>query len=607
MRAPLRLAAGPGRNGRLLASAVMALLLPGLATRVQAAVNLVASKTVADDNGGSPRPGETLTYSLTVSNTGTTAATSVVPSDPIPAGTTCLPRTLASSDPTDIIIEGNPLQVQAGTLAASGGSVTVTFKVQISAGATNGQVISNQATITAAGPITVLSDDPGTVAPNDPTSITVVNPLSITLTKTRSVATAGPGQTITYTLSYNNGGSVSATNVSLADFVPSDTTFQSATGGGTLTGNLVTWSIGTIAAGGSGSRQFTVTVNSGVASGVIISNSGSISFQDDLGNTQNPITSNTVTTTVSQVAGVVVNPDQSGSVRPANGTTITYTFTVTNTGNGTDRFNLTDVKIATPWTVQVELLSAAGAVLATDTSTANGTWDGAVSGDTDGDGRPDTGLIAPGATVTYQVRITKTQGGGNGSTDVTRVVGTSTFNPAVSDYAQFSTLVTTNAASMSITKTDGPDPVVAGANITYTIAVQNTGTGALTGVVLTDAIPANTTFVSASAPGLLAGGTVTWNIGGLAAGATTTQTLVVQVGAAVPNGTVIPNTASVVSNETGLATPNQSVATTTVQSPVTFATSTKTVNFASATPGSTLTYTISVVNSGSSGGTGVVV
>ena len=38
MRAPLRLAAGPGRNGRLLASAVMALLLPGLATRVQAAV-----------------------------------------------------------------------------------------------------------------------------------------------------------------------------------------------------------------------------------------------------------------------------------------------------------------------------------------------------------------------------------------------------------------------------------------------------------------------------------------------------------------------------------------------------------------------------------------
>src|SRR5207249_10424397 len=124
--------------------------------------------------------------------------------------------------------------------------------------------------------------------------ITVVNPLSITLTKTRSVATAGPGQTITYTLSYNNGGSVSATNVSLADFVPSNTTFQSATGGGTLTGNLVTWNIGTIAAGGSGSRQFTVTVNTGVPSVTVIGNSGTISFPDNLGNTQNPIVVNAV-------------------------------------------------------------------------------------------------------------------------------------------------------------------------------------------------------------------------------------------------------------------------------------------------------------------------
>src|SRR5437899_3161537 len=256
---------GPARRVALLALLAAAVsFCPVLSAQALAAVNLVASKTVADDNGGSPRPSETLTYTLTVTNTGTTAATSVVISDPIPAGSTYLPGSLTSSDRTDIVIEGSPLQVQAGTLAASGGSVTVTFKLQIGAGATNGQVISNQATITAAGPITVLSDDPGTGASNDPTSITVVNPLSITLTKTRSVATAGPGQTITYTLSYSNAGTVSATNVSLSDFVPSNTTFQSATGGGTLTGNLVTWNIGTVAAGGSGSRQFTVTVQSGV-------------------------------------------------------------------------------------------------------------------------------------------------------------------------------------------------------------------------------------------------------------------------------------------------------------------------------------------------------
>src|SRR5207249_9519 len=174
---------------------------------------------------------------------------------------------------------------------------------------TNGLVIGNQATITASGPITVLSDDPGTGAANDPTNITVVNPLTITLTKTRDVASAGPGQTITYTLTYGNAGSVSATNVSLSDFVPTSTTFQSATGGGTLTGGVVTWNIGSIAAGGSGSRQFTVTINAGVVAGTIISNSGSISFQDNLGNTQNPLAPSTVNTTVTQVPSLLVHPD----------------------------------------------------------------------------------------------------------------------------------------------------------------------------------------------------------------------------------------------------------------------------------------------------------
>src|SRR3989441_5307659 len=57
-----------------------------------------------------------------------------------------------------------------------------------------------------------------------------------------------------YTLSLHDALPIS-TNVSLSDFVPSNTTFQSATGGGTLTGGVVTWSIGAIAAGGSGSRR----------------------------------------------------------------------------------------------------------------------------------------------------------------------------------------------------------------------------------------------------------------------------------------------------------------------------------------------------------------
>src|SRR5207247_4106790 len=170
-----------------------------------------------------PRPSETPPYTLTVTNAGTTAAANVVISDPIPANTTYLPGSLTSSDPSDIVIEGNPLQVQVGGLAASGGSVIVTFKVQISAGATNGLVIGNQATITATGPITVLSDDPGTGAANDPTNISVVNPLTITLTKTRDFASAGPGQRMNYTLTFGIAGSRIATQLFLKDLVEDST------------------------------------------------------------------------------------------------------------------------------------------------------------------------------------------------------------------------------------------------------------------------------------------------------------------------------------------------------------------------------------------------
>ena len=54
-------------------------------------------------------------------------------------------------------------------------------------------------------------------------------------------------------------------------------------------------------------------------------------------------------------------------------------------------------------------------------------------------------------------------------------------------------------------KTAAPNPVNAGGTITYTLSYSNTGNENATGVVLSDAIPANTTFVSASAPGAPAG------------------------------------------------------------------------------------------------------
>src|SRR5438552_16247698 len=87
-----------------------------------------------------------------------------------------------------------------------------------------------------------------------------------------------------------------------------------------------------------------------------------------------------------------------------------------------------------------------------------------------------------------------------------------------SDLASVGTTVT-SAPLLTITKSAAPSPVSPGATLTYTLAYANTGTANASGVVLSDTVPANTTFVSATGGGTLSGSVVSWAVGGLAAGA----------------------------------------------------------------------------------------
>ena len=54
----------------------------------------------------------------------------------------------------------------------------------------------------------------------------------------------------------------------------------------------------------------------------------------------------------------------------------------------------------------------------------------------------------------------------------------------------------TATADLSLTKTDAPDPVLEGEQITYTLTVHNSGPQSATGVALTDTLPAGVTFDS---------------------------------------------------------------------------------------------------------------
>jgi uncharacterized repeat protein (TIGR01451 family) len=82
------------------------------------------------------------------------------------------------------------------------------------------------------------------------------------LVTTDAPATAVSGSELTYTFSYTNAGPAESTNAQLADALPQDVEFVSATDGGTYDAatRTVTWSLGTVNVGFTGTRSVTVLV-----------------------------------------------------------------------------------------------------------------------------------------------------------------------------------------------------------------------------------------------------------------------------------------------------------------------------------------------------------
>jgi uncharacterized repeat protein (TIGR01451 family) len=106
----------------------------------------------------------------------------------------------------------------------------------------------------------------------------------------------------------------------------------------------------------------------------------------------------------------------------------------------------------------------------------------------------------------------------------------------------------TRSADVSVTKFGNPSPVLSNTNLTYTITVHNSGPDPAINVLLSDTVPAGTTFQSltpnggCATPAVNGTGSIDCALGTLANGATVVFTLVVKVTAA--SGSV-SNTASI--------------------------------------------------------------
>lgn len=139
-------------------------------------------------------------------------------------------------------------------------------------------------------------------------------------------ATVAPGAQLTYTVTYGNTGGAAASGVVIRETLPAGTSFVTATGGGTESGGVVTWNVGSLGAGVTGQTvSFTVTVTA--QSGSIVNGTYTIE-----GAGIAPIFGPPVTTAVQASPAVLAIQKTASLATPVLGAPFSFRIDVTNSG-----------------------------------------------------------------------------------------------------------------------------------------------------------------------------------------------------------------------------------------------------------------------------------
>jgi len=247
----------------------------------------------------------------------------------------------------------------------------------------------------------------------------------------------------------------------------------------------------------------------------------------------------------------------------AAGSNITYAITVANSGQ--DPATGPTLSDSTPAGTTFVSVGASGGWTCPTTPAVGGTGAVTCSGPT----------LASGSSITITLVVNVNAGTAGGTIISNTATASSPDDPSAGNNSDTETTTVSGGvgADMKITKSDSPDPVSTGGNITYSINVSNSGPSGATSLALNDVVPSNTTFVSltlaagwsCSTPGVGGTGTVSCTIASMASGASASFTLVVKVNAGTPNTTVITNTTTITATSSDPSTANNTAtATTTV-------------------------------------------
>ncbi|MCC5654074.1 DUF11 domain-containing protein [Nostoc sp. XA013] len=240
-----------------------------------------------------PTIGQSVTFTIAVTNNGPNAATGVVVTDQLPTGFTYVSSTVTAgtyNSGTGIWTIGN---------IANG--VTRTMTVTATVNATGNY--TNVATVTGTenDPVPADNTDDVTVAPDADANLEIV--------KTVNNATPNVGSQVEFTLVVTNNGPGNATNVLVTDQLPSGYTYVSHTAGQSYASATGLWTVGNLANGAIQTLVITATVN---ATGNH-TNTATVDGDENDPDT----TDNTDSTTTTPVNVIVANNDATAT--PVNG------------------------------------------------------------------------------------------------------------------------------------------------------------------------------------------------------------------------------------------------------------------------------------------------
>lgn len=455
-------------------------------------------------------------YTLTVTNTGSAAATAAATiSDTIPAGLVIGTLPPGCSAAAQVVTCTIPAGLATGT--------PVSFVIPVTpSAAASGTVLTNAASVSGGGDPTC----PGQAHCSDSIS-TPVNAPRLSIAKTASSANFVVGLAASYTLTVTNTGSAATTAAAtVSDTIPSTLNIGTVPAGCSATGQVVTCTIAAgLATGASVSFVIPVTPTA-AGSGTTVTNTATVSGGGDPSCPAAATCSSAVSTPVEAPRLTIAKAANAASF--VVGVPASYTLQVTNTG------------------------TAATTALATISDTLPGTLTpGTMPAGCTATGQQVTCAIAaglpPGNSVSFVIPVTPTAAAN--ATTVTNSASVSGGGDAScpgASHCSSSTATPVNAPQLDLLKSASAASFVVGVPASYTLTVTNSGSAATTAAAaVSDTVPAALT-VGAPPPGCSATGqVVTCTIAaGLAPGASVALVIPVTATAAAV-GTVVTNTATV--------------------------------------------------------------